>query len=107
MYIYILYAFLLLSGLGVIIGLLLAWASKVFYVKEDARIKDVEKMLPNYNCGACGYAGCHEMAERLVNGDEKKVGKCKAGKKEKTYDPIIEYLKAHPGDDGKSNIPEI
>ena len=52
----VLYAFLILAGLGLLLGLGLAIASFVLHVKEDERIKDVEKMLPNFNCGACGKA---------------------------------------------------
>jgi len=102
-----LYAFLLVLGLGLLIGFLLALAAKFLYVKEDERIEAVEKMLPNYNCGSCGYAGCHEMAEHLVSGEEKKVSKCKPGKKDKNYDPIIAYLSEHPDPDGTKHVPSI
>ena len=55
----ILWAVLILAGLGLLFGLGLAVASKVFYVKEDTRVEDITKILPNANCGACGFAGCH------------------------------------------------
>jgi Na+-translocating ferredoxin:NAD+ oxidoreductase RNF subunit RnfB len=61
-----LWAFLILLGLGILLAILMVWASKVFHVEEDPRIKDVEAMLPNANCGNCGYPGCHEMAAALV-----------------------------------------
>lgn len=96
MMLYVLYAFLILFGVALLLGIALFIASKVFEVKEDKRIKEVAKMLPNYNCGACGYAGCNEMAENLVSGNEKNVTKCKPGKKDKNYDPIMAYLAAHP-----------
>ena len=67
-----------------------------------AIVAAVEKMLPNYNCGACGKAGCHDMAEALVSGEVKNVSKCKVGKKDKNYDPIIAYLASTPGPDGKT-----
>jgi electron transport complex protein RnfB len=89
----------ILAGLGLVLGLALAIASKVFEVKEDPRIKEVEKLLPNYNCGSCGYAGCHEMAEKLVKGEEKNIAKCKPGKKDKNFDPILAYLSAHPNEE--------
>ena len=92
----ILYAFLILFGVSLILGFGLYIASKVFEVKEDPRIKEVAKMLPNYNCGACGYAGCAEMAENLVSGKEKTITKCKPGKKDKNFDPILAYLASHP-----------
>ena len=98
----ILWAVLLMAGLAVILALLIVLFSHIFHVEEDHRIAAVEKMLPNYNCGACGYAGCHDLAEALVNGEVKKVSQCKAGKKDKNFDPIAAYLNSTPGPDGKS-----
>lgn len=102
-----LYATLILLGLGIIIGALLVLAEKFLHVEEDPRIKAVESLLPNANCGNCGFAGCHDMAEALVKGEEKKVSKCKVGKKDKNYDPIIQYLTDHPDADGTKHIPTI
>lgn len=104
---YVLYAFLILAGLAIVLGLALAIASKVLEVKEDERIKEVEKLLPNYNCGACGYAGCHQMAENLVSGQETNLGKCKPGKPDKNYDPIVAYLSEHPDEDGTKHVPSV
>lgn len=96
----ILYAFLVLLIAGIIFGLGLGIASIVFYVKEDERIKEVSKMLPQANCGACGFAGCDDLAKALVTHKEDHVSKCKVGKKETCYDPIVRYLAEHPDDDG-------
>ena len=87
----VLYAFLLLGGLGLLFGIILAICAKIFYVKEDTRVEDVKNMLPNYNCGSCGYAGCAGYAEALVNGDTLDVSKCKPCKKEDQI-KIKEYL---------------
>lgn len=97
-----LWSFLILLALGAVLGVLIFVAVKFFTVKEDPRVADVEKMLPNANCGACGYPGCHGFAEALVKGKEKKVSKCRVGKEATTYDPIIAYLRAHPNEDGSS-----
>jgi len=91
-----LYAFLILAGLGFLFGVALVLFGHRFRVKEDKRIEEIEKKLPNYNCGACGYAGCHDMAKALAEGKEKQVNKCKPGKPDKNYDPILAYLKEHP-----------
>jgi len=56
--------------LGVVLGLVLAVASKKLAVEEDPRIDEVEEMLPHANCGACGYPGCRPFAEALVKGEE-------------------------------------
>ena len=96
----ILYAVLILLGLGLILGLGLAIAAKVLYVKEDERIDEVAKKLPNYNCGSCGYAGCRSLAEAIIKGEEENLRKCKPGKEDANFKPIIEYLDQHPKEDG-------
>ena len=86
----ILWAVLILLGIGLVLGLGLAIAAKILYVKEDERIEEVAKRLPNYNCGSCGYAGCKAMAEAIVSGKEEDLN----------FKPIIEYLNEHPNEDG-------
>ena len=98
----ILWSVRLMLGLAIVLGVLIVLFSILFHVEEDPRVAAVEKMLPNYNCGACGKAGCHDMAEALVSGEVKNVSKCKVGKKDKNYDPIVAYLASTPGPDGKT-----
>lgn len=101
----ILWAVLILLGIGLVFGIGLAIAAKVLYVKEDERIEEVAKKLPNYNCGSCGYAGCKALAEAIVTGKESNIRKCKPGKEDANFKPIIEYLDAHPNEDGsKVNV---
>ena len=90
----------ILLVLGLILGLGLAIAAKVLYVKEDERIDEVAKRLPNYNCGSCGYPGCKGLAEAIVTGKEDNLKKCKPGKEDSNFKPIIEYLDQHPNEDG-------
>jgi RnfABCDGE-type electron transport complex B subunit len=56
-------------GLGLIIGLALSFASRIFYVYEDPRIAKVENLLAGANCGGCGYTGCSAAAEAIVKGE--------------------------------------
>lgn len=65
----------LMIGLGAILATILAVANKKLYVFEDPRIDQVEGMLPNANCGACGEPGCRAFAEKVVKGDVS-PGKC-------------------------------
>ena len=90
----------ILLGLGLIFGLGLAIAAKLLHVKEDERIEEVAKKLPNYNCGSCGYAGCKALAEAIIKGEEDNLRKCKPGKEDANFKPIIEYLDEHPNEDG-------
>lgn len=96
----ILWAVLVLLGLGSLFGLGLAIAAVILHVKEDERIEEVAKRLPNYNCGSCGYAGCKSLAEAIVTGKEQNLKKCKPGKEDLNFKPIIEYLDQHPNEDG-------
>lgn len=96
----ILWGVLILLGIGLLLGLGLAIAAKVLYVKEDERIDEVAKRLPNYNCGSCGFAGCRALAEAIIAGKEENLRKCKPGKEDLNFKPIIEYLDAHPNEDG-------
>jgi Na+-translocating ferredoxin:NAD+ oxidoreductase subunit B len=101
----ILYPFIVLGLLGVALGLVLSLANKYLHVEEDPRIDGVEKLLPNYNCGACGTPGCRAFAEGIISGEVKNLGRCKPGKADKHFNPILEYLKDHPNADGsKINI---
>lgn len=57
-----------MSALGVTLASVLAVANRKLYVYEDPRIDEVELLLPNTNCGACGTPGCRPFAEELVTG---------------------------------------
>ena len=74
----ILIAIGILGGLGLIFGLLLAVASKVFYVQTDPRLEKLNDCLPGANCGGCGFAGCGGYAEAVLKG-EAEIGKCASG----------------------------
>jgi len=61
-------AIILMGGLGLVVGIGLALASKVFYVYVDPKIIAVEDALPGANCGGCGLPGCSANAEAIVAG---------------------------------------
>ncbi|MEW5734498.1 MAG: RnfABCDGE type electron transport complex subunit B [Thermodesulfobacteriota bacterium] len=61
-------ALITMGGLGLIIGVGLAVASKVFYVYVDPTVLAVEEALPGANCGGCGMPGCSANAEAIVTG---------------------------------------
>ncbi len=63
---FILLSTLSVGGLGLLFGILLAYAAKKLAVKIDERIHDVEKALAGINCGICGYAGCAAYARAIV-----------------------------------------
>ena len=62
---------LVVGGMGLIFGVLLGVASKVFAVKEDERVPKILEVLPGANCGGCGFAGCSAYATALCKGGVK------------------------------------
>lgn len=54
--------------LGLVLGLALAVASKIFAVKVDERVEQITECLPGANCGGCGYSGCAALAQAVVDG---------------------------------------
>lgn len=64
----ILIACLVVGVTGLIIGVLLGYAGKVFEVEIDEKEVKVRALLPGSNCGGCGYAGCDAMAEAIAKG---------------------------------------
>ena len=74
----ILFAILVLGGIGLLFGLILGIAGKKFAVQVDERVEKVRECLGGANCGACGYAGCDAFAEAVVKG-EAPVNGCTPG----------------------------
>ena len=74
----ILFSVLLLGGMGVLFGLILAVASQVFKVECDERLEPLTEALPGANCGGCGYAGCGAYAAAVIDGTAP-IGACPVG----------------------------
>lgn len=62
----ILSAFLVVTLVGLIAGVLLALASYFLYVKEDETALKIRECLPGVNCGACGFTGCDDYAKAVA-----------------------------------------
>jgi len=65
----VLVAFGSMTGLGLILSSVLVVANRKLYVYEDPRIEEVNEMLPQSNCGACGVPGCRAFSEELIAGN--------------------------------------
>jgi electron transport complex protein RnfB len=63
-------AVIILALLGLLSGLGLGFAARAFAVKTDPRVEEIDAALPQFNCGACGYAGCIDYAKAVVGGKE-------------------------------------
>ena len=74
----VLFAVAVLAVLGALFGFVLAYASKVFAVETNPRQEAIIDALPGANCGGCGFAGCANYAESVVNGSAP-CNKCAPG----------------------------
>jgi RnfABCDGE-type electron transport complex B subunit len=83
-------AVFIMGGLGLVIGICLAVASKVFYVYVDPLILAVDDVLPGANCGGCGFPGCSANAEAVVAGTSPPTSCVAAG--EETAEAIAALL---------------
>ncbi|GIU52842.1 electron transport complex subunit RsxB [Shewanella sp. KT0246] len=70
-------AVIVLTILALIFGLILGYASIKFKVEGNPIIDQVEALLPQTQCGQCGYPGCRPYAEAIANGDN--INKCPPG----------------------------
>lgn len=58
-----------MGSLGLVFGLGLAYALKLFRIEVDPTVALIITKLPGSNCGACGKAGCAGFAEALKKGE--------------------------------------
>ncbi len=70
----------IMTSLGVIFGLVLAYANKKMAIEVNPLIHVVEDVLPKGQCGACGFAGCMAYAEAVVTNPDVPPNLCTPGK---------------------------
>ncbi|MCM0147469.1 electron transport complex subunit RsxB [Photobacterium galatheae] len=73
----ILIAVIAIAILAAIFGLILGFAAIRFKVEADPIVEQIDAILPQTQCGQCGYPGCRPYAEAIANGDE--INKCPPG----------------------------
>jgi len=65
-------------GLGLVFAVILLIASEKLKVIIDPRIDQIHKVLPNLDCGGCGFPGCAAYAKAVLENSEL-LGKCGPG----------------------------
>jgi len=70
-----------MAGLGFFFATVLSFVNQKLKVEEDPKITKIEAVLPHLNCGACGFASCHQYAEVLAGG-KAEPNQCKAASEE-------------------------
>ena len=73
----IFFAILSLVVLAALFGALLGYTSIRFKIEGDPIIDTIEEILPQTQCGQCGYPGCRPYATAIAGGDA--INKCPPG----------------------------
>jgi len=61
-------AILIMAGLAVLLGAILGYAALKFKVEGNPLIEKVDAILPQTQCGQCGYPGCAPYAKAVAEG---------------------------------------
>lgn len=72
------YALLSLGAFALFAGVLLGIAHKVFRVRSNPIVDKIDALLPQTQCGQCGYPGCKPYADAVASG-EAEVNHCIPG----------------------------
>ncbi|EGN74388.1 electron transport complex, RnfABCDGE type, B subunit [Idiomarina sp. A28L] len=78
-----------LATIALVAGLILGFAAIRFRVESDPIVEQIDNLLPQTQCGQCGYPGCRPYAEAIANGDE--LNKCPPGG-QATIDHLADLL---------------
>jgi Na+-translocating ferredoxin:NAD+ oxidoreductase subunit B len=70
-------ALIAIGSLALIFGAVLGFAAIRFKVESDPLVEQIDDILPQTQCGQCGYPGCRPYAEAIANGDD--INKCPPG----------------------------
>ena len=73
---------ILIMALGaVVLGAALGYAAIKFKVEGNPLVEKIEAILPQTQCGQCGYPGCKPYAEAIAAG-EADINRCPPGGQE-------------------------
>ncbi|MFB1012005.1 MAG: electron transport complex subunit RsxB, partial [Thiopseudomonas sp.] len=89
----VLFAVITLTVLCLIFGAILGFAAVRFRVEGNPIVDQINSLLPQTQCGQCGYPGCRPYAEAIANGD--KINKCPPGG-EATIQALADLLDVEP-----------
>lgn len=96
---------IVMAGVGILFGLILAVANKKFAIEVNPLIHVVEDALPKGQCGACGYAGCAAYAEAVVLDEKVAPNLCVPGKE--TVAKVIADLTGKANEKMESRIAHV
>ncbi|WP_045826064.1 electron transport complex subunit RsxB [Teredinibacter turnerae] len=70
-------ALIALGLMAAVFGGVLGFAAVKFKVEGDPLVDQIDELLPQTQCGQCGYPGCRPYAQAIVGGDA--INKCPPG----------------------------
>ncbi len=68
-------------AIAVVIGMVLGWSSIRFKVEGNPLAEKIDAILPQTQCGQCGFPGCRPYAEAIAKG-EAEINQCPPGGEE-------------------------
>jgi electron transport complex protein RnfB len=71
-------ALLVMIGLALGLGAVLGYSSVKFRVEGDPLVDKIDAILPQTQCGQCGYPGCKPYAQAIASG-EADINQCPPG----------------------------
>ena len=87
-------AIIAITLLALVLGLVLGFASMRFKVEGDPIVDQIDKILPQTQCGQCSFAGCRPYAEAIAAG-EVDINRCPPGG-ETTIQALADLLDVEP-----------
>jgi len=97
-------AILIMAGIGLFLGAILGWSSVRYRIDEDPLVEKIDAVLPQTQCGQCGYPGCKPYAEALAAGDAD-INRCPPGGEE-GIKRLAELLGVEPKPFGEGMAPK-
>jgi electron transport complex protein RnfB len=71
-------ALLVMIGIALFLGTVLGYSAIRFKVQGNPLVEKIDAVLPQTQCGQCGYPGCKPYAEAIAKG-EAEINKCPPG----------------------------
>ncbi len=71
-------ALLVMAGIGIILGAVLGFSAIRFKVEGDPLVEKIDAILPQTQCGQCGFPGCKPYATAIAKG-EADINQCPPG----------------------------
>ena len=101
----LIFAIIALVALALVFGAVLGFASVKFRVESDPIVEQIDSLLPQTQCGQCGFPGCRPYAQAIADGDAE-INRCPPGG-QATIQHLADLLDVEPLElDAESGVEE-